>query len=257
MTEWLSFYGDQVWLPLAVALSAALILGVTRPAHARWREWAFALALGFGPLLMVLPQRVLVPHDHYPMPIVASQLALLLSLLAPRPATGRRRALLAIVALGVLYWRGTVPTNLGQTLNEQLTCRPEIRSLFREVVRLRDGGHVVFSDPYTPMLNKMKNLRSNWGPSVEYLAEGGFTALILNRHHRSQYFDEEKIRYFSVYNHGWTATREFYRRFEKTKSVDDPVIGRWRMQSEDACGREIWLKEGAGPAPSAPASTPK
>lgn len=241
VTEWLVNWGGQLKWPLSV-LFAALILTVWRAglntrARLDWRPWA----LGLGPLGIMLLQKVLPPHDHYPMPIVATQLALVATSLDLRPLRNARLLVLALfVSVIVFSIIPAVPEGMGEVLTRQLTCRPQARAVARAVTDLRAKGFVINADPYVPIMSHLPNVHSTWEMSFDYLRDHHFDALVLSWTFADRYAVGEVSDYAKRDNLKWPSAVEVYGRFKDHDAADVPGLGTFRRVLKDECGWEVW-----------------
>jgi hypothetical protein len=246
--EWVQLWGAQLIGPLALCV---LLLGAARLRQGQWKRpesWKhllFMAGLAFGPFILMLPQHVLVPHTHYLMPILATQLVLLLSL-APRffgpVGLGARWALLALL-LGTLSWLHLTPSHLNEVLQKQLTCRPEARAVFQRLLTYQEKGRSIYVDPYVPTMDH-SGIFSSWQTNKALIGAKNFDVLVLRRDYYKAYLTltDKDIRYLSSDSPGYLATSEFYKLFAGQDTVADPIVGHWQNVSRDACTWEIWEK---------------
>ena len=242
VTEWFTLWTDQLIYPLAALLILlALKRGWRRPAR---KETICALVLAFAPFVLLLPQKILPPHAHYPIPIIAAQLTLLLALFTgDRPWSPRGRAAVAAGILVLLYVVRLVPPGFGALLTKELESRPEARAVFQKIVEQTERGLKVYIDPYVPSSRKMNNVTVNWRTTKEIIAEGRFDRMVLNRPYFSRYFAADKQDYVEVYNADVTNTRAFYALFkDQPTRVKDPVIGTWHREAQNGQW-EIWTHD--------------
>jgi hypothetical protein len=246
VAEWFSLWTEQLMYPLAALLIVMLLRrGFRRPS---FKEAICATALGTVPFVLLLPQRVLPPHDHYPIPIIAAQLTLIAILFTGARAawTPRLRALTAGVILALLYAVGLTPAGFDRILAKELENRPEARAVFHTVREKVDRGQRLYLDPYVPASNKMSGVTTNWRTNADFIARGDFDALVLNRPYFARYYDQNKDDYVEVYNADAKATREFYLMFkDRPQRIDDPRLGAWRLESASGPW-EIWARVRGG-----------
>ena len=238
--EWFTLWGAQVVAPLVVAVVTLILLRPgRRPSR---RELVCGLGLAVAPFLTLLPQRVLAPHEHYPIPIVTAQITLLLTLFANARAVASPRVKVALTAaaLTLFYVVGLVPAGFDQTLAKELECRPDARAVFTDLNARVAGGQRVYVDPYVPTSKRNPNVVSSWTTTVDQVAAAQVDALILNRPYFTRYFDDERAGYVEVYNPARAATREFYEIFrDRPEVVDDARLGSWHRTSV-RCHWETW-----------------
>ena len=240
--EWLALWGDQLMYPLALGL--ILLVVQRRGRRPPAREWICAAAVAVVPLLLLLPQKILPPHDHYPIPVVATQLTLLFAMLARPERTWSPRAmtLTALAIVGALYIVGLTPPGFDAILASELRDRPAARHIFAEVRARSERGERLYLDPYVPAFNKMPGVTVNWRTTRHFIAAGDFDAMVLNRPYYSRYSNPEKSDYVDVYNADAAATREFYLMFkDQPTRIDDPEIGVWQ-RLEQSGPWEIWTR---------------
>jgi hypothetical protein len=241
--EWFHLWLRPLALPLLLVIALLLFVRLrSRVALCNWKIGLFSLGLGIGPFLLLLPQHVLADHEHYTIPNVASQLALMLLLLqAELPPLGRRQhwLVMAIVCAG-LMWAKLVPSNLNGITNKMLSCRPEARAVYQQVRTYVNDGRKIYLDPYVPSADHTPNAVSSWTTNKSLIASGGFDVLVLKGGYYWQYLDDLHARYYSSYNPEYLATREFYSLFKDHEAVQDPVIGNWHRVSLDGCTWEVW-----------------
>jgi hypothetical protein len=249
--EWLGFFQEQTWLTGLIVLSfVGLMLSQGGFRKPKTQPLLFALILVLLPTLSMLGQSISAPHDHYPMPVVACALALVLSAVRPvnfalRFSVQLESAVAVLLAVG-LAWMGSLPSGLNTTLRDQLRCRIEAKVTYKKIQELLGAGALVFADPYVPSMDKTPNFRSIWTPTKKFIADGGFTAIVVNPDHEKGYFgDPANEAYIKVYNPEMQATKEYFSLFRQGPlSFSDPEIGKWRRTfKEENCGWEIWQRE--------------
>ena len=239
--EWVTNWTTQMAWPLGILLiGGLLVFALNGRAWERRFGWR-ACALAFGPLAVLMLQKVLAPHEHYPMPVVATQLALVASGLGVRPLRNER-ALLGLLFASVLAFSfiPVVPPSLGAVYTGLQTCRPEARALAARVHALLGRGALVYNDPYVPIMSHLPGTKSTWTMTPAYLKDNKFDALILSWHFAGRYVVDAPDEYTMRDNPEWKQAVEVYRQFHGRDAVDVPGAGHYRRTSTDACGWEIW-----------------
>lgn len=248
--EWLSIYGQQTSGLICIAVLLLAFRRYQAPKTSLAKPILFATLLGIGPFLLMLGQNINAPHDHYPMPLIAAQMALLISVVgrfsAPRSITGKRQWLIPLALAVVFTVFGSIPRGFSDQLKSQMACRPEATVIYKRITQYLAAGKTIFADPYVPSMDKTPNLRSTWRPTRDYIAEGKFDVLVLNANHEDTYFRGGSAQdYINVYNANADATKSFYALFRAAgETVSDARIGHWkRVFKDQKCSWEIWTKE--------------
>jgi hypothetical protein len=251
VTDWFAIWGNQILAPLVLSVALAIALfGWSRTVSSSSGSrmvWLQTLSLAFGPFALMATQEVIVNHDHYMMPLVATQIVLLISfaeILLPRSPrlSGLRAGLGLIVATTLIFVLvGAVPRSLGSMLSQQLACRGEAREVFKRITEAQQQGLEIYGDPYAPVLNR-SGVSSSWTTNVAYVAEGEFDLMILNAPYYNRYYHDEGAEYASRYNPDLQSSREFYDLFKGKTSSSSPALGTWERLAQYECGWEIWRK---------------
>jgi hypothetical protein len=204
--------------------------------------WRVAL-LAFGPFALILQQRILAPHTHYPMPLVATQLALLAGFARPRDWPPLR-TLIAAVALVLAFQQiGVVPASMAQTLAAQLPCRREAQALFSQITDLSHDGNQIYVDPNVPTIDHMPRVSSTWEVNKDYIMQHAFDILVFNTDFHKRY-QAADLSYVQRDNPKWAESKAFYEVFDgRGDQISDPRLGSWRKIHHDACSWEIWRRE--------------
>ena len=248
VTEWLTTWRDQGLIPLSVTAGLLVVfLWNSRRGPARAQVLVKSVILGLGPLAVLLLRTIFSnPHDYYLMPVIATQLALLIQ----NVKTLRRRAIpdwrtgAALVTLSLIFFvaLGLVPEGLNATLAERLKCRPEARAMYNKVMHYDGKGLDIFADPYVPTPHNSSHIRSSWQANKNYIIENHFQILALKASYYDRFFNPEMAAYVSVDVPDPRASREFYALFHNADFVHDSQIGSWQRVYHDGCTGEIWQK---------------
>lgn len=254
IVDWFTLWSEQILAPFLLAL-VLIAFGINfRHFFTRTRPTFIgrALVLGFGPFVLMLAQNINAPHAHYPMPLIAAQITLLLLLATrlvvhPTEAFNRRNRKIVFTAAAVVLTVlcGVFPNELRATLMEKLTCRSEARAVYKKIHNYQVDGKKIFIDPYVPSMEGMENVHLSWKVTKDLVASEKFDVLVLKGGHYAIYFAEPvNTSYISTYNPHWELTRSFYELFREQESTHDPQIGSWKRVDKDSCTWEIWERHG-------------
>lgn len=240
--EWLWLWSTQLLAPLVLllALGAIAIWRRRGPVPFTRRQALFATGLALGPFALMIPQHVMVPHAHYPMPLVTTVLTLI-AVAVPHRLTvnGRYRWYVLGAVIAALSLVRLVPNAINAQVNEQLACRPEARAVFQKIAAYQAAGKKLYIDPYVPSMDRAVGIVSSWRPGKDLITPE-FDVLVFNGNHRAGYFAPDVDKYLSSYNSDTQRTRNFYALFHEKSQVRDPQIGDWDIKAKDACSWEIW-----------------
>lgn len=243
--DWLELYAAQAWAPVLIFVLALYTFKKMRTLPKD--QLIFSLALGLGPFLLMCLQKVLVPHGHYVLPVVASQLVLISqTAFGSRLLSLRTRIGVVALILGLFIWQSAQTMPLAPTLDRLLQCRPEARAVFAQLMKRQRSGHNIFVDPYVPSLDHTERVKSSWYASKPYVAENNFDVLVLKHSFDMGYLDEANTRYLLTYTKDLVPPRAFYSLFRETDHFEDAEIGDFRKTYSDACGWEIWERTDKG-----------
>jgi len=247
LVRWAGVWWEEVWRPLAVLVSAWLVLPGANEAKFSWRAvfrmtvfWLLAMA-------GVMSRKTFAPSEHYLMPLNAIFLLLciaaLLHLRLPAWKWPVARTFAFLLVPMTIHWQ--FPATLQTELQKQRECRPESREIYHAIQEQIAAGRKVWVDPYVPFdpLSMSQGGDVEWEKTLAGLH--GFAALALSHHYyQGNYLDgDQPAEYARRSNVQWKATREFYALFGPGQDVALPDGSRYHLQLKNACGFELWLKE--------------
>lgn len=240
VTEWIQLWSAQIAVPAAVILAFAL--ATCTLAQPNWRLTWRSLLLAFGPAALLMAQKVLAPHAHYPMPVVATHLALLASLAPVRRRLSGTHALWFLFASVLAFsFVNEVPASFNDSLSEQMVCRDQARATAKDLRELTAQSKRIYVDPYVPVMSHLPGVvLSTWTMSRDYLKQNDFDILVLSKHFHGRYQDGLPTEYARRDNPEWSSAVEVYLPFKDVTEVNTPELGHWHQVKADACGWQVW-----------------
>ncbi|MGE4130477.1 MAG: hypothetical protein AB7F86_02500 [Bdellovibrionales bacterium] len=247
--RWLVIYGHQLWAPVLLIFVFALFFSTRRFELDRKGTLRLTIFVVL-PFLSLLTRNVLVPFEHYPLPIDAALLVFLAALVAPKIPTlwpGRFDLLRGgMVLAAILFVWGSTPHAMQVQLDRWMKCRTEARETLNEITKLYHEGLNVWVDPYVPYLTDAPKSRMevSWEKTWSGFAAGDWAVLALNRGYVQRYaspHDPDPSTQADV--PGWRPVREFYLAFINGDEAKTPTGVVFKRTYQNSCGMEIWRRQ--------------
>lgn len=246
ISEWLQIYFSQAIFILGLTILLVIVSWVVNKSVPKVSKplVVFALGLGLGPLVLMILQKVTAPHDHYTIPILATQAVLLLTLAAKKIEISRSSLQWSIGLAGLALFMvfKTTPPSMAGVLQSQLKCRAEAREVYKRITDLHEQNLLIYVDPYVPTMDRTSGIVSTWVTNKEFIMKQDFKVLVLHMARAMAYIQPaaEGIEFYKNYNPEYLKSKEFYSLFYNKDVVSDPDLGTWKRTYRNDCSWEIW-----------------
>lgn len=245
---WLDIFWAQSWKLVLAALLVTLFMPPAKRLYRLSREtWWRLFALFFCPIVVLLPRKILVPWEHYAIPVVGTGLVLL-ALAYARVKRLRLSSSLWTVTIPFVVMFGTVgatPTSMNNDLHADLVCRNEDSAFYEKMVELGTKDGRFWLDPYVPYDTTLQDGKQQvgWFKTWDEAKEKGVTGFAFNTEYEKRYTTPDSPSlYTKTENSHWQATKEFYESFAGKEEVTSPYGVHFKKVYTDTCEHEIWKK---------------
>jgi hypothetical protein len=199
------------------------------------------LALG-----MTISNRMVTPHIHHPMPVVAAMLIGFIFLIKRLPvlAFSYKQPIFLILIFVAMYFTREIPEVFARERLNQLKCRPEVLNLLTKVKELQKNGQSILGrDPYFPFDSSQPKLSVQyWGASMPDLDRDNVSILGLQRSFGTQFLEEEPGYNMSEKALNWTDKKILYQKSLSETEFTTPAGRTFMKVHEDQCGFQLWTK---------------
>jgi hypothetical protein len=245
---WLDIFFAQSWKLVLAVLFVTLAMPAARRVYRLKRaEWWRLLALVVCPVLVLLPRKILVPWQHYAIPIVALAILLLaIGYARVRRFTWAASLWTVAIPFVIMFLTvGSTPAVMSDNLHSYLKCRQEDRAFYAKMVELGKSNEHLWVDPYVPYDTTLPETQQqvDWFKTWDKAQAKGVTGFALNHEYTRRYTTPgSPDHYTKTENPDWRATQEFYMSFKNDKEAVSPRGERFKKVYADSCEHEIWLK---------------